>query len=65
MLALSSALACIERSPRAERPPVTGATAPRRAVQATAFGMGGWWLGGAHMIPNPAFLPEVLSQVSE
>ena len=21
--------------------------------QATAFGMGGWWLGGRHMIQNP------------
>jgi hypothetical protein len=25
----------------------------------SAFGMGGWWLGGTHMVPNPAFLAEV------
>ncbi|GAB4815529.1 hypothetical protein N2152v2_002575 [Parachlorella kessleri] len=30
---------------------------------ATAFGMGGWWLGGSHMVPNPNFMNEVLSQV--
>ena len=27
--------------------------------QAMAFGMGGWWVGGAHMRPNPDFLSEV------
>lgn len=31
--------------------------------QASAFGMGGWWLGGTHMIPNPQFLPEVLNKI--
>ncbi len=27
--------------------------------RASAFGMGGWWLGGTHMIPNQAFMGEV------
>lgn len=31
--------------------------------QATAFGMGGWWLGGGHNIPNPNFLAEVQAKV--
>lgn len=31
--------------------------------QATAFGMGGWWLGGAHMKPNPSFNADVQSKV--
>lgn len=31
--------------------------------QATALGMGGWWLGGGHMKPNPRFLQEVQEQV--
>jgi rhodanese-related sulfurtransferase len=30
--------------------------------QAMAFGMGGWWLGGAHMRPNGKFLSQVESQ---
>lgn len=25
----------------------------------SAFGMGGWWLGGTHMQPNQNFLAEV------
>mmetsp|Transcript_26024 Transcript_26024/g.56766 ORF Transcript_26024/g.56766 Transcript_26024/m.56766 type:complete len:286 (+) Transcript_26024:126-983(+) len=29
----------------------------------SAFGLGGWWLGGGHMIPNPQFLAQVQSQV--
>lgn len=31
--------------------------------QATALGMGGWWLGGGHMKPNPQFLSQVQQQV--
>lgn len=27
--------------------------------RASAFGMGGWWLGGTHMMPNPNFMAEV------
>ena len=30
---------------------------------ATAFGMGGWWLGGVHLNPNPAFMCDVTSRV--
>ncbi|GLI64452.1 hypothetical protein VaNZ11_007724 [Volvox africanus] len=29
----------------------------------SAFGMGGWWLGGTHMVPNPKFLEEVQAKV--
>ena len=31
--------------------------------QATALGMGGWWLGGGHMKPNKQFLQQVQQQV--
>jgi hypothetical protein len=31
--------------------------------QMSAFGMGGWWLGGTHMKPNANFLPDVQSKV--
>ncbi|KAL4854502.1 Rhodanese-like domain-containing protein 11 [Chlorella vulgaris] len=31
--------------------------------QASNFGMGGWWLGGAHMKPNPQFMAEVQASV--
>ncbi len=31
--------------------------------QATALGMGGWWLGGGHMKPNPQFLNNVRQQI--
>lgn len=31
--------------------------------QATALGMGGWWLGGSHMKPNPHFLNEVTKTI--
>lgn len=27
--------------------------------QMSAFGMGGWWLGGTHMIANNTFMKEV------
>ncbi|KXZ53056.1 hypothetical protein GPECTOR_8g50 [Gonium pectorale] len=29
----------------------------------SAFGMGGWWLGGTHMVPNQNFLAEVQAKV--
>lgn len=32
-------------------------------TQASNFGMGGWWLGGAHMKPNPQFMAEVQASV--
>ena len=31
--------------------------------QASNFGLGGWWLGGSHMIPNEDFLGEVQAKV--
>jgi hypothetical protein len=31
--------------------------------QLTQFGMGGWWLGGAHMKPNDRFLADVQAKV--
>jgi hypothetical protein len=31
--------------------------------QATALGMGGWWLGGGHMKPNLQFLNNVRQQI--
>ena len=31
--------------------------------QASNFGLGGWWLGGSHMIPNPQFLREVQTKI--
>lgn len=27
--------------------------------KASAFGMGGWWLGGTHMIANEKFMDQV------
>jgi hypothetical protein len=29
----------------------------------SAFGMGGWWLGGTHMVPNGNFIGEVQQKV--
>lgn len=31
--------------------------------QMSAFGMGGWWLGGTHMIPNARFIADVQAKV--
>lgn len=31
--------------------------------KASAFGMGGWWLGGTHMKPNQDFLRTVQQKV--
>lgn len=31
--------------------------------RSSAFGMGGWWLGGTHMMPNPNFMAEVEAKV--
>ncbi len=33
--------------------------------QATAFGMGGWWLGGGHTIPNAQFMQQVQQQLPD
>lgn len=30
---------------------------------ATAFGMGGWWIGGTHLNPNPNFMREIFQKV--
>jgi rhodanese-related sulfurtransferase len=30
---------------------------------ATAFGMGGWWIGGGHMKPNPNFMRDIVAKV--
>lgn len=32
--------------------------------QALAFGMGGWWVGGAHMRPNPDFINQVEEKIN-
>lgn len=31
--------------------------------QSTALGMGGWWLGGAHMKPNLSFMSDIQARV--
>lgn len=31
--------------------------------QMSAFGMGGWWLGGVHTKPNNSFLQQVQNKV--
>jgi rhodanese-related sulfurtransferase len=33
--------------------------------KSTAFGMGGWWLGGTHMIPNENFAAEVQASIPD
>ena len=33
--------------------------------KSTAFGMGGWWLGGTHMIPNNNFAAEVQASIPD
>ncbi|KAK9827948.1 hypothetical protein WJX74_011026 [Apatococcus lobatus] len=33
------------------------------AKKASALSMGGWWLGGTHMVPNERFMPQVQSKV--
>jgi len=33
--------------------------------QVSAFGMGGWWLGGKHMKPNETFLADVQQQLNK
>lgn len=33
--------------------------------QASAFGMGGWWQGGKHMIPNGMFLSQIQQQIPQ
>ncbi len=36
---------------------------PAYLKHASWFGMGGWWLGGAHMKPNPGFMAGVAAQI--
>jgi rhodanese-related sulfurtransferase len=31
--------------------------------QMSAFGMGGWWLGGSHMKPNQQFMSQVQAKI--
>ena len=38
---------------------------PNRMKHASWFGMGGWWLGGVHMKPNPDFMRAVRSSVPD
>ena len=38
-------------------------TLPSLVKKAAVLGMGGWWLGGGHMVPNAAFLSEVSASV--
>lgn len=33
--------------------------------KSTAFGMGGWWLGGTHMKPNQEFLAKVQASIPD
>lgn len=32
--------------------------------RASTWGTGGWWLGGTHMVPNPAFMAEVRAPIA-
>lgn len=43
----------------APTPPYCHRTATVLPLQYATFSMGGWWLGGSHMKPNPAFMAEV------
>jgi len=33
--------------------------------QLSNFGLGGWWLGGSHMIPNQTFMQDVRGKVPQ
>lgn len=33
--------------------------------KSTAFGMGGWWLGGTHMVPNTQFMQQLQEKVPD
>ena len=33
--------------------------------QLSNFGLGGWWLGGSHMIPNQTFMQDVRGRVPQ
>lgn len=33
--------------------------------QLSNFGLGGWWLGGSHMIPNQTFMQDVRDKVPQ
>eukprot|EP00877_Chromochloris_zofingiensis_P005814 jgi/Chrzof1/15233/Cz09g32120.t1 len=41
----------------------TSANISSLVKKATAMGMGGWWLGGTHMVPNDQFLQQVQGKV--
>eukprot|EP01026_Neomeris_dumetosa_P073398 TRINITY_DN7549_c0_g1_i1.p2 TRINITY_DN7549_c0_g1~~TRINITY_DN7549_c0_g1_i1.p2 ORF type:complete len:271 (-),score=45.39 TRINITY_DN7549_c0_g1_i1:112-924(-) len=43
--------------------PDTGLDPASLLKQMSAFGMGGWWLGGTHMEPNNNFLADVQSRL--
>ncbi|CAD7704788.1 unnamed protein product [Ostreobium quekettii] len=36
---------------------------PSLMKQMSAFGMGGWWLGTTHMVPNEGFMSEVRAKI--
>ena len=43
---------------------VDDSTEPGALVkQMSAFGMGGWWLGTQHMVPNEKFVPQALNSI--
>lgn len=43
--------------------PDTGLDPASLMKQMSAFGMGGWWLGGTHMQANESFMAEVQNAV--
>ena len=43
--------------------PDTGLDPGSLLKQMSAFGMGGWWLGGTHMKTNESFLADVQAKV--
>ena len=43
--------------------PDTSMSVPSLLKQMSAFGMGGWWLGGTHMVPNEKFIADVQAKV--
>lgn len=45
--------------------PDESATVSTLIKKSTAFGMGGWWLGGTHMIPNTEFLSAVQASIPD
>eukprot|EP01023_Acetabularia_acetabulum_P029574 TRINITY_DN278_c0_g1_i1.p2 TRINITY_DN278_c0_g1~~TRINITY_DN278_c0_g1_i1.p2 ORF type:complete len:274 (-),score=65.00 TRINITY_DN278_c0_g1_i1:383-1204(-) len=43
--------------------PDTGMSPGSLLKQMSAFGMGGWWLGGTHMEPNDSFMADVQARL--